>query len=249
MNSYLENTKNKMEVYIGGGFAIIAIVAIIAKTIVSGISADTLLDMVINIAGLAVSALVMFVAIRSIISNTSNKVSSVLELSLGKWVKSNQSLIFKALDFPIDKGTRYYMTTDHKRILTDPLFLPEAVIEKLSYGKPGYPNGRFLEIPQLNDMLSKNFTINFFVNTSTFLETIEIKRAHEIKDQKAIDVELAAILSRISSCINVRYDGVYTSESKGKELKVYVSKIDTIEKARDFLNFLNFVMMLYLIQS
>ena len=242
MNSYLENTKNKMEVYIGGGFAIIAIVAIIAKTIVSGISADTLLDMVINIAGLAVSALVMFVAIRSIISNTSNKVSSVLELSLGKWVKSNQSLIFKALDFPIDKGTRYYMTTDHKRILTDPLFLPEAVIEKLSYGKPGYPNGRFLEIPQLNDMLSKNFTINFFVNTSTFLETIEIKRAHEIKDQKAI-------LSRISSCINVRYDGVYTSESKGKELKVYVSKIDTIEKARDFLNCVNFVMMLYLIQS
>ena len=61
MNHFPNGKKNKLEIYIGGTLAVISITAMISKMIILGISVNTVLDMIISVTALSVSALVMFV--------------------------------------------------------------------------------------------------------------------------------------------------------------------------------------------
>lgn len=64
-----------------------------------------------------VSALVLLVAIRSIVRNMGRKDSfdNVLKQEIDNWVNRNRPLISEDKDF--SNGTRYFMLTDHEHIL------------------------------------------------------------------------------------------------------------------------------------
>ena len=119
----------------------------------------------------------------------------------------------------------------------------------MSYGKTGVPNGNFLEMPELTKMLEKDFTIKFYVNKGTFKGTPEIVSANN--DEQKVSEALVEIAKNTMKCINIRYPKEYSAikTEKSKDFTVHVGRIDTIEKATNFVNFIGFVMTLYLIQS
>lgn len=231
MNNYLENGKNKIEIYIGGALAIIAIVAIIAKTLVVGISVDTVLDMIINIAGLAVSALVMFVAIRSIITNSPKNLKQELEFAFNNWETDHRPLVFKVLDFEAtDKyKIRYAILARH----TDFLELKKdltAADEAKYMTKNSKLSGKFVSLPSIDEMIQREFIMEFHFINSTY------------------SADIKELISKTMSCISSRSD-VKLSAKGSNDFEVEYKKISTKEDARELIAFINFVLTLLLIQS
>ena len=234
MNNYLENSKNKIEIYIGGALAIIAIVAIIAKTLLLGISVDTMLDMVINIAGLAVSALVMFVAIRSIITNSPKNLKQELEFAFQNWEADNRPLVFKVSDFEATEKyrIRYAILAKH----TDFLGLNKdltAADEAKYMTKNSKSSGKFVSLPSIDEMIQNDFIMEFHLINSTYSDDIK----------ELISKTMSCLKSRFS-----RYD-VKLSAKGSNDFEVEYKKISTKEEARELIAFINFVLTLLLIQS
>ena len=230
MNNYLENSKNKIEIYIGGALAIIAIVAIIAKTLVVGISVDTVLDMVINIAGLAVSALVMFVAIRSIITNSPKNLKQELEFAFQNWESDNRPLVFKVSDFKeTEYKTCYSILAKHTDFLVFPKNLSTEMEAKLMT-RNSKLSGKFVSLPLVDEMIKNDFTMEFHFIDSTY------------------SADIKELLNKTMSCISMRFEVKLTAKGSS-DFKVEYKKISTKEEARELIAFINFVLTLLLIQS
>ncbi len=127
-----------IEVYIGGGAALFAIFAGICRAALNDFSPDAVLEALISISELIVSALVLLVAIRSIVRNMGRKDSfnNVLKQEIDNWVNRNRPLISEDKDF--SNGTRYFMLTDHEHIFD---------IGKDLSDENSYKKGQFVIIP------------------------------------------------------------------------------------------------------
>lgn len=232
MNNYLENSRNKIEIYIGGALAIIAIVAIIVKTFVTGISFDTVLDMIINIAGLAVSALVMFVAIRSIITNSPKNLKQELESAFNNWEADNRPLVFKVSDFEATEKyqIRYAILAEHTKFLELPKNLPPEMEVKYMT-KNSKSSGKFVSLPAIDEMIRDKFIMEFHLINSTYKDDIKV------------------LIGRTCSCISARFPDVTVTPKGSNDFIVEYKKISSKEDARELIAFINFILTLLLIQS
>lgn len=96
MDNKEEKSIHNIEVYIGGCAALFAISAVLYKASINGFSQEAVLDALISISGTIVSALVLLVAIRSIIRNMGRKdtFDNVLKQEIDNWVNRSPSADF-----------------------------------------------------------------------------------------------------------------------------------------------------------
>lgn len=237
MNSGLEKSKNRIEIYIGGSFAIIAFVAIIAKVFLTGVTPDSILDMVINIAGIAVSALVMFVAIRSILVNSPKNLKEELEAAFRKWEIDNMPLIFEVSDYkvpdnnPKKYGRCFSILANQKKYLELPTTLPDDLKEKYK-SRDSKNTGKFVSFPNVEDMLSMDsFTLEFHLIASSYSEDI-----------KKLVVDSA-------KCVTTRYEknGVVAVAISNNDFEATFPKINTKEDIGELITLFDFVKTLLLI--
>ena len=233
MNNYLENDKNKIEIYIGGALAIIAIVAIIAKTLVVGISVDTVLDMIINIAGLAVSALVMFVAIRSIITNSPKNLKQELEFAFQNWESDNRPLVFKVSDFKEtpDYKIGYSILARPTKFLEMSKNMTQEEEAKF-ITRTSKSSGKFVSLPSMDEMIRNDFKMEFHFIDSTYSPA-------DIKE----------LVKETLNCIRARFPDFIISQQGTNDLVVQYTKISTKGHVRELIAFENFILTLLLIQS
>lgn len=238
MNNYFDHTKNKIEIYIGGAIAVIAIVAIIANMMLKGINTETMLETIINISGVLVSAIVMFIAIRTIVTNRPKNLKEELVYGLDKWEKSNHPLIFKVTDFETPQGKKNYkmgysILAKHTDYLILGATLTDEEKEKYST-RNSKKSGKFISMPDYENMINGNpFFIEFNLIDSTY-----------------VDVDTKKVVEDTINCIGKRNYQKYALDNRtGKEFTYKCQPITTKEDVADFISFLNFVLTLMLIQS
>lgn len=233
MNNYLESSKNKIEIYIGGALAIIAIVAILVKTLLLGISVDTMLDMVINIAGLAVSALVMFVAIRSIITNSPKNLKQELELAFQNWESDNRPLLFKVSDFKLtdDYKIGYSILAKPTKFLELSKNMTQEESDKFTT-RTSKSSGKFVSLPTIDEMIQNDFKMEFHFIDSTYSPA-------DIKE----------LVKETLNCIRARFPSFSISQQGANDFVVKYTKVSTKEHVRELIAFENFILTLLLIQS
>ena len=232
MNGYLEDRKNKIEIYVGGALAVIAIVAAISRAIVAGVSIETFLDMVINVAGLGVSALVMFVAIRSIVTNSPKNLKQELESALGHWEDGNRPLVFKVSDF--DATGKYQLRYAILARQTDFLELPKTLSSEMEArltSKNSKASGKFVSLPSIDQMVKNGFVMEFHLIDSSY------------------SGDMKELVGRTVKCILLRFPGVKITQKGSNDFDVEHEVIATRDDVRALVAFINFVLTLLLIQA
>lgn len=235
MNHFLHVKKNKVEIYIGAALAVTAITAMILRMIVLGITIYTVLDMIISVTALSVSALVMFVAIRSIIMNAPKNIHQELESAFDSWETDNRPLLFKVSDFEEKEKYKicYAILTDHTVFLDLPQNLSSEMEAKLNT-KNSKQSGKFLTIPSFVEMTQEDFTMEFHFVASSY---IEVKS--QMKD----------LVGKTVKSISMRFPNIRTTPKGTTSFTAEYSKITTKQEVRDLTSFVNYVLTLLLIQS
>lgn len=235
MNQFLEDKNNRGAVYIGGSLATISVSAMIARMIYSGISADTIFDAVIGISELSVSALVMFLAIRSIIKNTPKNIKQELESAFESWEADTRPLIFKVSDFEEKEKYKicYAILANQSNFLDLPQNLSFEQEAKLMT-KNSKQSGKFLSLPSLDKMIEDDFNMEFhFVDSSYIEEKSEMKN----------------LVSKTIICISGRFSNIRTTPKGSNDFTIDFKKISSKSDVCELIAFINFVIMLFLIQS
>ena len=235
MNQFLEDKNNRGAVYIGGSLAVISVSAMIAKMIYSGISVDTIFDAVIGISTLSVSALVMFLAIQSIIKNTPKNIKQELESAFENWETDTRPLIFKVTDFEEKEKYKlcYAILTNQSDFLDLPQNLSFEREAKLMT-KNSKQSGKFLSLPTLDEMIADDFNMEFHFIDSSYIE------------EKS---EMKYLVSKTIRCISGRFSNIRTTPKGSNDFTIEYKKISTKSDVLELIAFINFVIMLFLIQS
>jgi len=235
MDRFLEDKNNRGAVYFGVSLSVISVSAMIARMIYSGISADTILEAVIGISGLSVSALVMFLAIRSIIKNTPKNIKQELESAFDNWEADTRPLIFKVSDF--EEKEEYKICYAILANQSDFLDLPQNLSFKLEsrlMTKNSKQSGKFLSLPSIDEMIADDFNMEFhFVDSSYIEEKSEMKN----------------LVSKTIKCISGRFSRIRTTPKGSNDFTVEYKKISSKSDVCELIAFINFVIMLLLIQS
>ena len=234
MADHLDKKRNAIEIYIGGAIALVAIIVIIVKFVLDGATFSAGLDMIIEIAGLLVSALVMFVAIKSIAVNSPKNLKEQLMREFDRWEDSNRPLIFRILDYKDNKDYKicYAILTRHTDFLTLPKRLSEEDAKKYTT-RSSMSSGKFVSLPAPEDMIQKDeFSMEFHFIESSY-------KAAAIKD----------IVEKTVNCLNGRFDKVTSISKSSNDFTVYYKKITTKDEIPDLFALFNFVLELVLIQS
>lgn len=235
MNRFLKSKKNKLEIYIGGALAILSISAMVARMLIHGITIYTVIDMIISISALSVSALVMFVALRSLISNTPKNLNQELKIAFDNWETDNRPLLFKVSDYEEKENykTCYAILINHTAFLDLPQNLSSEMEAKLKT-KHSKQSGKFLSLPSIDRMTEEDFTMEFHFVASSYIE------------QKA---EMKELVSKTVKSISMRFSDIRTTPKAGTGFTVEYKKITTKQEVRDLIAFANYVLTLFLIQS
>ena len=235
MNHFPNGKKNKLEIYIGGTLAVISITAMISKMIIQGISVSTVLDMIISVTALSVSALVMFVAIRSIIANAPKNINQELKNAFDSWETDNRPLLFRVSDYEENESYKicYAILTNHTIFLDLPQNLSSEMEAKLKT-KNSKQSGKFLSIPSFDEMTKDDFTMDFHFVASSYIE------------EKA---GMKDLVSKTVKSISMRYSDIRTTPKGSTDFTAEYKKIETKQEARNLISFVNFVLTLLLIQS
>lgn len=235
MNRFLKDKKNKLEIYIGGALAIISISAMIARMFIHGITIYTVIDMIISISALSVSALVMFVALRSLISNTPKNLNQELKIAFDNWETDNRPLLFKVSDYEEKENYKisYAILINHTAFLDLPQNLSSEMEAKLKT-KNSKQSGKFLSLPSIDRMTEEDFTMEFHFVASSYIE------------QKS---EMKELVSKTVKSISMRFSDIRTTPKAGTGFTVEYKKITTKQEVRDLIAFANYVLTLFLIQS
>ena len=224
---------HNIEVYIGGGAALFAILAGIYRAALNDFSQDAVLEALISISELIVSALVLLVAIRSIVRNMGRKDSfdNVLKQEIDNWVNRNRPLISEDQDF--SNGTRYFMLTDHEHIFD---------IGKDLSDENSYKKGQFVIIP---NPFGKNDQLTFILNKSTFLDRAKV-------NETKVEAELKILASKIAACINSNFGQYFAASADKNQPKINVILLDDFslpEQARSLVKMIDYVMTLYMVDA
>lgn len=233
MDNNEEKYIHNIEVYIGGAAALFAILAGIYRAALNNFSQDAVLEALISISELIVSALVLLVAIRSIIRNMGGKdtFDNVLKREIDNWVNRSRPLISEDKSF--NNGTRYFMLTDHEHIFD---------IGKDLSDENSYKKGQFVIIP---NTFRKNEQLTFLLNKSTFLDRAKI-------NETEVDVELKILASKIAACINSNFGQYFAASADKGQSKINVillENLSTPEHARSLVKMIDYVMTLYMVAA
>jgi hypothetical protein len=231
-----KNGIDRIEVYFGGGMAVVAIAAIAARCARNGFSIDSVLDGLVNLAQVIVAAMVLLVAVRSILARRSSPetFASTLEGELAAWVARSRPLIVPETEFA--RGTRYSMLTDLEHMFDVGESLAEARKNK---------KGKFVDLPSRFD---RDAEILFYLNKTTFSDRAKIAN-------KDISAELRLLAARISACVNAKFADVMTASDKGGSNDTATVSItllrdlQTPEDARTVVHVLDYVMTLYMVAA
>ena len=233
MDNREEKSIHNIEVYIGGGAALFAILAGIYRAALNDFSQDAVLEALISISELIVSALVLLVAIRSIVRNMGRKDSfdNVLKQEIDNWVNRNRPLISEDQDF--SNGTRYFMLTDHEHIFD---------IGKDLSDENSYKKGQFVIIP---NTFGKNDQLTFILNKSTFLDRAKV-------NETKVEAELKILASKIAACINSNFGQYFAASADKHQPKINVILLEDFslpEQARSLVKMIDYVMTLYMVAA
>lgn len=233
MDNREERSIHNIEVYIGGGAALLAILAGIYRAALNDFSPDAVLEALISISELIVSALVLLVAIRSIVRNMGRKDSfdNVLKQEIDNWVNRNRPLISEDKDF--SNSTRYFMLTDHEHIFD---------IGKDLSDENSYKKGQFVIIP---NTFGKNDQLTFILNKSTFLDRAKV-------NETKVEAELKILASKIAACINSNFGQYFAASADKNQPKINVILLDDFslpEQARSLVKMIDYVMTLYMVAA
>ncbi len=233
MDNREEKSIHNIEVYIGGGAALFAILAGIYRAALNDFSQDAVLEALISISELIVSALVLLVAIRSIVRNMGRKDSfdNVLKQEIDNWVNRNRPLISEDKDF--SNGTRYFMLTDHEHIFD---------IGKDLSDENSYKKGQFVITP---NTFRKNDQLTFILNKSTFLDRAKV-------NETEVEAELKILASKIAACINSNFGQYFAASADKNQPKINVILLDDFsspEQARSLVKMIDYVMTLYMVAA
>lgn len=233
MDNREEKSIHNIEVYIGGGAALFAILAGIYRAALNDFSQDAVLEALISISELIVSALVLLVAIRSIVRNMGRKDSfdNVLKQEIDNWVNRNRPLISEDKDF--SNGTRYFMLTDHEHIFD---------IGKDLSDENSYKKGQFVIIP---NTFGKNDQLTFILNKSTFLDRAKV-------NETKVEAELKILASKIAACINSNFGQYFAASADKHQPKINVILLEDFslpEQARSLVKMIDYVMTLYMVAA
>ncbi len=233
----MDNKEDKcihnIEVYIGGIAALFAISAGVYRAALNDFSQDAVLEALISISELIVSALVLLVAIRSIISNMGKKdtFDNVLKHEIDNWVNRSRPLISEDKSF--NNGTRYFMLTDHEHIFD---------IGKDLSDENSYKKGQFVIIPKT---FRQKDQITFLLNKSTFLDRAKI-------NETEVDAELKILASKIAACINSNFGQYFAASADKTQTKINVILLEDFslpEQARCLVKMIDYVMTLYMVSA
>lgn len=233
MDNREEKSIHNIEVYIGGGAALFAILAGIYRAALNDFSQDAVLEALISISELIVSALVLLVAIRSIVRNMGRKDSfdNVLKQEIDNWVNRNRPLISEDKDF--SNGTRYFMLTDHEHIFD---------IGKDLSDENSYKKGQFVIIP---NTFRKNDQLTFILNKSTFLDRAKV-------NETKVEAELKILASKIAACINFNFGQYFAASADKHQSKINVILLEDFslsEQACSLVKMIDYVMTLYMVAA
>jgi hypothetical protein len=228
-----EDKTQVIELWFGGITAVAAIVAIFLQCVLDGFSVNSILNGLINLAQMIVAAMVMLVAIRSILRTQKPKETfpDTLESELRGWVERSRPLVMRDENF--QDGERYFMLTNHEHIFD--------VGENLS-DDAAYKKGQFVVLPV---EFRQSGEIMFHLNKSTFLERAKAKG-------KDADDEIRLIAARIAACINAHFGGVVSASADKSQHKIHallLRDLTSPDDARLLVKLVDYVMTLYMVAS
>lgn len=233
----MDNNEEKsiygIEIYIGGTAALLAIFALFYRASLDGFTREALIDAFVSIAELIVSALVLLVAIRSLLKNMNEKgtFEHILKQEIDNWVNRSRPLISEDKSF--NNGTRYFMLTDHEHIFD---------IGKDLSDENSYKKGQFVIIP---NTFEKNNQLTFILNKSTFLDRAKI-------NETEVEPELKILASKIAACINSNFGQCFAASADKGQSKINVillENLSTPEQARSLVKMIDYVMTLYMVAA
>ena len=232
MNRFMEEKRFRLENYVGGMLALIAIVAILIKTFSTTVTLGSMMDMVKDIAQLVVSALVMLVALRLMIRHSPRNLREEIQMSLARWEQLHRPLIFKVKDFePTEKyQIRYSILAQQRDFLK--LHHVMTTEEEAKYStKDSKSSGKFVSFPSEENMISGPFQMEFHLISSSYQNSAQ------------------DFIHTIMHCITSRYPNLSVSKKTNQDFVVEYPKISTKEQVREWLSFIQFVQMLLVIQA
>lgn len=222
-----------IEVYIGGAFGVIAIIAAIAEYCLG--DAGALAGCVKDISGTLVVVVLLFASIKFKAVNVKGKLTVAVE----DWGKDNAPLIFKTLDYKPESGTNFEQGF---KLLQNPDDYISHIINKLNPENPewekyaqyknGYNfTGKFINFPSYDYMIKNDFEVSVVLNQSHF---------------KNSNKDFGDLVGKMKDAFNSRYEGKASAQRTGNALEFTIKfkRIQTKADIENFVDALDFVLSL-----
>lgn len=181
-----------------GLVGIIALVAIICELAFGGISTVSVSAAIKDLMGIAIDVMVFVLAIRIATKRTEEEsLETKLENALDKWRNEHSNMIVRDEEYDKSKNQyTFFMRTDLKNFFGDAKALK----------KPG----RFVRIPKIgsSEYLNKTFTLQFYLNVSTFLEGKQVENR-----KSAFEIITGEISSYVQAKCNVSVDKISVTDT------------------------------------
>ncbi len=224
------------EVLLGGIFGVIAIAAIVFEMVTADFSSESIWGGIKDIASTIVVVMVFIIAIRSFARNRPKTLEGKLNKSIDDWGNANCPLLFKVEGFQKEKDEYYEqgysILQNQNEFLRKSIAMSDEEME-LYASYRSKRTGKFVDLPSLRRMVDSNFKIRFNFIESTYGE------------------EAANFVDETYQCINGRF-----KEEKFKarvidkrHFTVEIPRISTEEQIDSFVELLDFVKLLLVIQS
>lgn len=227
-----------IEKYLGGIFAVIAVLAAIVEMILNGIDAASISGAIKDIFG----TLVVVVLWISLIINRPKKpknIDGLLEDAVEKWGFNNAPLIFKAEGFRTPQNTKYtqgFLLLQNLEKYASLVGITPEDEEWHNYAKVrdggNRPTGKFISMPTYLEMTNGDFKVAFTMGQKHFTD---MENLNDIID---------SIISAIKSNKAEYAKSVKLVERSGNEFALSFGAIQTKNDIDNFVNSIDFVLSL-----
>ena len=223
--------KDKIEIFVGGAFGIIAIIAAIIEFKIESIS--SMAGCIKDIAGTMVVVVLLFASIKIKPSNLKGR----LQAAVDDWGSDNAPLIFKTIGYIAESGTVY---SQGYKLLQNPENYIKLVNDDLSPQNPEWEKyakykstvtGKFINLPSFEYMTKNDFDVLFVMNQHHFT---------------AGDKDYRSLIEEIRNAFNKRYKSIGTAppSQNSYELLIHFNRITSKKDIDQFVDALDFVLSL-----
>ena len=224
----------------GGIFGLIAIVAILVEMILGGISPETIVAAVKDIAGTVVSVMVFVIAIKHILKQfkESKNFEESLVSALENWKNDHSNMIVRKDIYDIEhEGTPASCYS----------FGLKTNISDFYNSKATNKTGCFVRMPLLKreNYINEKFVLKFYLNKGTFFEGVKMS-----------DEELSESFGKLNSLFcgfintNPNFTGFASaSEKNPKEILVTVQPIGDNDGIEKFISVIDSMYNAYLVAA